>query len=252
MLFRKDSGTERPFRGENVRSVVVVPTYNEAETIESLIAAVQATLPETDILVVDDESPDGTGRLVEALAVRDPRIRLVRGKAKRGFAQAYVAGFREAMARGYDVIVQMDCDLSHPVDYLPEFLRQIEDHDEVIGSRYTAGGATRNWPLHRWLVSKGGNFYARWILGAPMADLTGGFKCWRRSALERIGLEHVRARGFAFQMEMNYRAWRKGFRIAEIPIVFPNREEGESKMHWREFRESLLMPWRLLLRPRLS
>lgn len=228
-----------------MRSVVVVPSYNEAGNIERLVAEVRAVVPDMEILVVDNSSPDGTGCIVEAIAERDACVRLLQCGATRGFSQAYIAGFKDCIARGYDVIVQMDSDLSHPPRYLKDFLQLIEDYDEIIGSRYTVGGGTENWPLHRQILSKGGNFYARLILGLPLADLTGGFKCWRRAALEAIDLDAVTTNGFAFQMEMNYRAWKKRLRIKEIPIVFPNRTVGESKMAVNEFWESLAVPWRL-------
>lgn len=228
-----------------MRSVVVVPTYNEAENVERLVAGVHAVVPQVDIVVVDNYSPDGTGRLVEAIAQRDPRVRLLPCSTTRGFSQAYIAGFKDCLARGYDLIVQMDCDLSHQPQHLTEFFRLIADYDVIIGSRYMAGGMTKNWPLRRRLLSRSGNFYARLVLGHPLTDLTGGFKCWRRAALEAIDLDAVTAVGFAFQMEMNYRAWKMGLRVTESPIVFPNRTLGESKMAVNEFWESLAMVWRL-------
>lgn len=234
--------------GSPVRAVVVVPTFNEAESIRALIPAIHEAAPEIDVLVVDDDSPDGTARIVEAMAARDRRVRALVRRGARGFAGAYVAGFKDALARGYDVIGQMDCDLQHPPRYLRELFAATAAYDAVIGSRYLAGARTgAGWPLHRRLVSRGGNAYARWVLGLPLHDLTGGFKCWRRSALLAIDLDAVMASGFAFQMEMNYRARRKGLRIGEIPIVFPHREAGTSKMRMREFWESLAMPWRLRL-----
>jgi len=228
-----------------MRTVVVVPTYNEAENINRLLDEVLAVVPDVDVLVADNCSPDGTGRLVNEVSQRDPRVRLLALQGQRGFSQAYVAGFKECLARGYDVIVQMDCDLSHQPRYLIEFRQWIGDYDIIIGSRYTDGGGTERWPLRRRLLSRGGNAYAKLILGLPFADLTGGFKCWRREALQKIDLDGLMARGFAFQMEMNYRAWKTGLRIKEIPIVFPDRTEGESKMVVREFWESISMPWRL-------
>lgn len=228
-----------------MRSVVVVPTYNEAENVERLIAEVHAVVPHVDIVVVDNYSPDGTGGLVEAIAQRDARVRLLPCSTTRGFSQAYINGFKDCLARGYDLISQMDCDLSHQPRYLADFFRLIADNDVVIGSRYMAGGMTKNWPLRRRLLSRCGNVYARLVLGHPLTDLTGGFKCWRRTALEAINLDAVTAVGFAFQMEMNYRAWKMGMRITETPIVFPNRTQGESKMAVNEFWESLEMVRRL-------
>lgn len=228
-----------------MRSVVVVPTYNEAENVRRLVAEVHTVVPELHVLVADNASPDGTGRIVQELAERDRRVRLLPLSGQRGFAQAYVSGFKDCIAQGYDVIVQMDCDLSHQPRYLPEFLRWVGEYDTVIGSRYTAGGGTERWPLRREILSRGGNVYAKSILRLPLADLTGGFKCWRRQALEAIDLDGLMAHGFAFQMEMNYRAWKAGLRMKEIPIVFPDRTEGESKMMVHEFWESISMPWRL-------
>jgi dolichol-phosphate mannosyltransferase len=227
------------------RPVVVVPTYNEAGNVARLIAEVLATVPAIHVLVVDDGSPDGTGDLVQAIAEKDERVRLMRRAGKQGLGTAYVAGFKDCLARGYDAICQMDCDFSHPPRYLVDFLRLIEEYDVVIGSRYIAGGETENWPLKRKILSKGGNFYARTILGVRVTDLTGGYKCWRREVLEAIDLDTVQAGGYAFQMEMNFRATRKGFRIHEIPIVFPDRTVGESKLGQGIFWESLKLPWRL-------
>jgi dolichol-phosphate mannosyltransferase len=227
------------------RAVVVIPTYNESENVPLLIPAIQALMPSLDILVVDDNSPDGTGRIVEEMAARDPRITLLSREGKQGLGRAYVAGFRRCLDAGYDLICQMDCDFSHPPEFLVPLLEAIRDADIVIGSRYVRGGATEDWPLSRKILSKGGNFYARTILGLPVSDLTGGFKCWRREVLESIDLDSVGAAGYAFQMEMNFRAHRKGFRIKEIPIRFPDRTRGESKLGKGIFWESLKMPWRL-------
>jgi len=235
--------SDTPVTGK--RYVVVIPTYNEAENIVALLPEVHALAPNLDVLVVDDGSPDGTGQIVAGIAAQDPRVRLISRKGKLGLGTAYVAGFKDCLARGYDVICQMDCDFSHQPKYLLEFFREIETNDMVIGSRYIAGGATEDWPLKRKILSKGGNFYARTILGLPLSDLTGGFKCWRREVLEAIDLDTVGAAGYAFQMEMNFRTFRKGFRIKEIPITFPDRTRGESKLGQGIFWESLKVPWRL-------
>jgi dolichol-phosphate mannosyltransferase len=229
------------------RAVVVVPTYNEAQNITRLLAEVHAVVPGVDVLVVDDGSPDGTGEIVARVAAADGRVRLMSRAGKQGLGTAYVAGFRDSLERGYDLICQMDCDFSHQPRYLADFLREIEAADVVVGSRYVKGGETENWPLKRRVLSLGGNLYARTILGVPYKDLTGGFKCWRRQVLEAIDLGTVRAGGYAFQMEMGFRAFRKGFRIKEIPIVFPDRVAGESKLGRGIFWESLAMPWRLRL-----
>jgi dolichol-phosphate mannosyltransferase len=231
-----------------MRTVVVVPTYNEADNAARLIAAVHAVVPDMDILVVDDSSPDGTAKVVAAIAAHDLRVRLLVQRGPRSFARSYVAGFKDCITQGYDVICQMDCDLSHPPEVLRDFLRLIREYDMVIGSRYMRGGGSSNWPLRRILLSRGGNLYARVILGLPLSDLTAGFKCWRRATLEALELDAVMSSGFSFQMEMNYRTHRLGFRIGETPIVFPDRTAGASKMIVKEFWESLAMPWRLRLR----
>lgn len=232
------------------RAIVVIPTYNEAENIPVLIPEVHAVAPDLDILVVDDNSPDGTGKIVEEIAATDSRVRLMSRAGKQGLGSAYVAGFKDCLARGYDVILQMDCDFSHQPRYLADFLREIGQYDLVIGSRYTKGGETENWPLKRKILSKGGNFYIRTILGLPLSDITGGFKCWRRQTLEAIDLDTISAAGYAFQMEMNFRTYRKGFQIHEFPITFPDRVRGESKLGQGIFWESLRMPWRLRFKNR--
>jgi dolichol-phosphate mannosyltransferase len=227
------------------KDVVVVPTFNEAENVTRLVTEVRETVPALDVLVVDDSSPDGTGKIVEELGRRDPHVRLLTRPGKQGLGRAYVAGFKACLEAGYDVICQMDCDFSHQPKYLLEFLKLIETYDVVIGSRYARGGETENWPFRRKVLSKGGNLYARTILGVPVSDLTGGFKCWRRAVLEAVDLDTVQAGGYAFQMEMNFRTHRKGFKIKEIPITFPDRTAGESKLVGGIFWESLKLPWRL-------
>ncbi|HOI11337.1 MAG TPA: polyprenol monophosphomannose synthase, partial [Myxococcota bacterium] len=175
------------------RAIVVIPTYNEAENVALLIPQIHELLPELDVLVVDDNSPDGTGAIVADLAAKDPRIKLLSREGKQGLGRAYVAGFKRCLAEGYDLICQMDCDFSHQPKYLVQILDVIRDADVVIGSRYIRGGATEDWPLRRKILSKGGNFYARTILGIRVTDLTGGFKCWRREVLEAIDLDRVGA-----------------------------------------------------------
>ncbi|NOZ01652.1 MAG: polyprenol monophosphomannose synthase [Deltaproteobacteria bacterium] len=230
------------------QSVVVVPTYNEAANIIRLIDEIHSHVAEMDVLVVDDNSPDGTGGLVDEKARSDQRVRLLSRPGKLGLGTAYVTGFTDCLDRGYSIICQMDSDFSHQPHYLLEFMREIEDADVVVGSRYTAGGRTEDWSLKRKLLSLGGNLYARTILSVPFRDLTAGFKCFRREVLEAIEVSNVTTEGYAFQMEMTYRAWRKGFRIREIPIVFPDRTLGKSKLSQGIFWESLATPWRLRLR----
>ena len=227
------------------RMIVVIPTYNESENVSLLIPQIHEVVPDTDILVVDDNSPDGTGAIVAEMAAKDPRIKLLSREGKQGLGRAYVAGFKKCLEEGYDLICQMDCDFSHQPKYLLEFLEAIKEADVVIGSRYVPGGTTEDWPFKRRFLSKGGKLYARTILGIKVTDLTGGFKCWRRQMLEGIDLDTVGAAGYAFQMEMNYRSAKAGFRIVEIPITFPDRTRGESKLGQGIFWESLKMPWRL-------
>ncbi len=227
------------------RVVIVIPTYNEAENVGLIVPAIHEVLPAADVLVVDDNSPDGTGAIVQQMAGADPRVHLLSRQGKEGLGRAYVAGFSWCLQNGYDIIVQMDCDFSHQPSYLPSLLSALQEADLVIGSRYVKGGETESWPLKRKILSMGGNLYARTILGMRVIDLTGGFKAWRRETLEAIDLRKVGAAGYAFQMEMNYRAHRLGLRIREVPITFPDRTRGESKLAGGIFWESLKMPWRL-------
>jgi dolichol-phosphate mannosyltransferase len=210
---------------------LVLPTYNEAENIERLVAAVLPKLPDdARILVVDDGSPDGTGRIADRLAAGDERIEVLHRTQKEGLGPAYIAGFRKALEEGAGLILEMDADFSHDPAYLPRLLEASRRADLVIGSRYVAGGGVANWgPLRRG-ISRGGSAYARLVLGVKVRDLTGGFKCFRREVLEAIDLDSVDARGYAFQVEMTYRALQAGFRVVEVPIVFRDRHAGSSKM----------------------
>ena len=226
---------------------VVVPTYNEAENIGRLIPQILAD-PRFRVLVVDDGSPDGTGALVGALATADPRVGLLSRSSKQGLGSAYIAGFRRALAEGAELICEMDADFSHDPRYLPDLLAAIAvGADLVIGSRYVPGGGTTDWGLLRRLISRGGNIYAGLILGLPVADATGGFRCYRRAVLEQLELGRVRSNGYAFQVEMAYKAHKAGFRIAEVPIIFPDRRVGKSKMSRRIVLEALVNVWRLRL-----
>ena len=230
---------------DQTRKVIVVPTYNEAENIVPLIDEILSIVPDVNILVVDDSSPDGTGDLVAGITAKDKRVSLLTRNAKEGLGRAYIAGFKRALSLGYQVILQMDSDFSHQPRHLPAFFDAIREYDVVLGSRYMKGGETDGWPLRRRLLSKGGNLYARLILGLPYSDLTGGFKCFRAEVLRAIDLDSVTAQGYGFQMEMTYRVHKLGFRIHEIPIVFPDRLRGESKLSGDIFWESLGLPWRL-------
>jgi dolichol-phosphate mannosyltransferase len=224
---------------------VVIPTYNERDNIAPLLEQVLAH-QRLRVLVVDDNSPDGTGDIVAALAINEPRVGLLRRAGKQGLGTAYIAGFRRALAEGADYIFEMDADFSHDPSYLPQLLQAAETrYDVVLGSRYVAGGGTTDWGLVRRLISRGGNIYAGLILGLPVADATGGFRCYRRQALEGIDLDAVRSNGYSFQIEMVYRAQQAGFRVGEIPIIFPDRRVGRSKMSRRIVLEALLTVWRL-------
>ena len=227
------------------RACVVLPTYNEKENLPQIAPAILAASAELDLLVVDDNSPDGTGALADALAQSDPRVRVLHRARKEGLGRAYLAGFAEALAAGYGRILEMDADFSHDPDRLPALLAASRDADLVLGSRYVEGGGTVNWGLGRRLLSRGGSFYARAILGLGVRDLTGGFKCFRREVLEAIDLPSVRSSGYAFQIELTWRAARKGFRVREVPITFVDRRVGKSKMSRRIVAEALWMVWKI-------
>jgi dolichol-phosphate mannosyltransferase len=222
------------------RALVIVPTYNERSNILRLIEAVLEKDPRLDVLVVDDGSPDGTGAIVEEVKKVNPRVDVLHRPSKLGLGTAYVAGFQWALQRDYDYMFEMDADFSHDPAHLPQFLEAIAGADVVLGSRYRQGKVTVvNWPIGRLLLSYFANIYARVITGLPLDDSTGGFKCFRRAVLQSINLADVRSNGYAFQIEMSFRCWRKGFRIVEIPIVFVDRTEGQSKMsrlRWWAFR----------------
>ncbi|MFI5235370.1 MAG: polyprenol monophosphomannose synthase [Gemmatimonadales bacterium] len=226
------------------RALVVIPTYNEAGNLPLIVPAVLAQDSRLEVLVVDDNSPDGTGGIADGLASREPRVHVLHRAAKEGLGRAYLAGFRWALERDYAYIFEMDADFSHDPKYLPDFLRAIVDCDLVLGSRYSGGVNVVNWPMSRLLLSWSANKYVRWVAGLPLTDSTGGFKCFRREVLTAIDLADVRSNGYAFQIEMSFRAWRKKFRLREIPIVFVDRVEGQSKMSKRIVREAVRMvPW---------
>ena len=228
------------------RALVIVPTYNERENIRRLVASVLRQDGRLEMLIVDDGSPDGTGDIVRELEAADPRVHLLARSHKMGLGTAYIAGFRWALERDYQYVMEMDADFSHDPGHLPQFLRAIEEADLVLGSRYQQGRVTVvNWPISRLILSYSANLYARAVTGLPVWDATGGFKCFRRSVLEAIDFSRVRSNGYAFQIEMSYRAWKRNFRIAEIPIVFVDRTEGTSKMSKSIVREAIWMVWRL-------
>ena len=228
------------------RALVIVPTYNERFNIARLIPAVLAQDPSIEMLVVDDASPDGTGGVVDAIAANNDRVHVVHREGKLGLGTAYIAGFRWALERKYDLVFEMDADFSHNPEMLPEFLQAIKEADVVLGSRYQGGRVNVvNWPMSRLFLSYAANIYARAITGLPVSDTTGGFKCFRRNVLESIDLNSVKSNGYAFQIEMSFRVWKRGFRLFEIPIIFVDRTEGVSKMSKKIVREAIWMVWRL-------
>jgi len=229
------------------RILVIIPTYNEATNLPLIVPQVLAQDPRIEVLVVDDNSPDGTGDIVDRMAQSESRIHALHRQAKEGLGRAYLAGFRWGLAQHFDAMFEMDADFSHDPSFIPSFLQAIEDADLVLGSRYSTGVNVINWPISRLLLSLAANLYARIITGLPLSDSTGGFKCFRRVVLEAIDLDHVRSNGYAFQIEMSFRAWRKGFRLKEIPIIFHDRVEGHSKMSKRIVREAIWMVWWLRL-----
>ncbi len=230
------------------RALVVIPTYNEAPNVLNIVPQVLAQDPRLEVLVVDDNSPDGTGQMADELSAINPRVHVVHREGKLGLGTAYIRGFKWALERGYDYVFEMDADFSHDPVHLKEFLKAIERADIVLGSRYLDGKVTVvNWPMGRLMLSYCANIYARWITGLRIWDLTGGFKCFRRRVLETIDLSQVRSNGYAFQIEMSVRAWRKGFKFREIPIVFVDRTEGQSKMNRAIVREAVWMVPRLRL-----
>ena len=229
------------------RILVIIPTYNEASNLPQIVPAVLKQDPRLEILVVDDNSPDGTGDIADRMASTKSRVHVLHRQAKEGLGRAYIAGFRWGLTNGYQAMFEMDADFSHDPAFIPRFLQAIEEADLVLGSRYSQGVNVINWPISRLMLSLGANYYARWITGLPLSDSTGGFKCFRREVLAAIDLDDVRSGGDACQIEMSFRAWKKGFRLKEIPIVFTDRVEGQSKMSKKIVREAIWMVWWLRL-----
>ncbi len=230
------------------RALVVVPTYNEAPNLANLVPQILAQDPRLEVLVVDDASPDGTGQIADRLVRGNPRVHVLHRDGKLGLGTAYIAGFRWALERGYDFVFEMDADFSHDPTHLPAFLAAAATADLVLGSRYLGGRVTVvNWPIGRLMLSYWANVYARWVTGLRIWDLTGGFKCFRSRVLQAIDLSQVRSNGYAFQIEMSVRAWRKRFKLAEVPIVFVDRTVGQSKMNRKIVREAIWMVPRLRL-----
>jgi len=231
------------------RILVVVPTYNERDNLPKMVERLLALPDGVEILVVDDGSPDGTGKWVEETSSGELRLHLLSRTAKNGLGRAYVAGFEWALSHGYDLVVQMDADFSHSPEDVPKLITGIRESgaDLAIGSRYAGGIRVINWPLNRLVLSVGASYYVKWITGMPVWDPTGGFKCWRRATLGSIDLPSVKSNGYGFQIEMNHRTWIRGLRIVEVPIIFADRVEGTSKMSKKIVVEALLMVWGLLL-----
>lgn len=232
--------------------VIVVPTFDEKDNIRPMAAAVFSEMPDAHLLFVDDNSPDGTGKVEDELAAEDNRVHVLHREKKDGLGRAYIAGFKWALEKGYRLICEMDCDFSHDPADLPRLVKAAEECDLAIGSRYCGGIRVMNWPLSRLLLSTGAGIYVRLVTGMPVADPTGGFKCFRREVLEAIELDKIRSNGYSFQIEMNHTAWRMGYRLREVPIVFGERRSGYSKMRAGIAAEAFGMVLKLLARNSFS
>lgn len=230
-----------------MKCLVIIPTYNEKDNIPVIVEQVLARDPSIEVLVIDDNSPDGTGRIVDGMVAGDRRVHVIHRPGKMGLGTAYVTGFKWALSQQYDLVCEMDADFSHPPATLNLFLEKIKDYDLVIGSRYISGINVVNWPLKRLLLSYFANIYARVVTGVPVRDLTAGFKCYRRKVLEAINLDKIKSNGYAFQIEMHFNAYYKGFTVREVPIIFEERKMGTSKMNKKIVYEAVWMVWRLQL-----
>lgn len=230
--------------------LVIIPTYNESDNVRGIAAGIFNALPEGHILFVDDNSPDGTGRIADAMSREDARVHVLHRPAKQGLGRAYIAGFKWALERDYQLVMEMDADFSHNPADLPRLVGQMDKFDLMLGSRYINGIRIINWPLRRLILSKAASLYVRLLTGMPFSDPTGGFKCFRRVVLESINLDNIKSNGYSFQIETTHTAWRKGFRIGEIPIIFEDRRSGNSKMNSSIVREALWMVIKLSLRRR--
>ena len=228
-----------------MKTTVVVPTYNERANLEELIPRVLGQLPDIEMVVVDDGSPDGTGEYADSVAAEDPRVHVLHRAGKMGLGSAYVYAFTHALTTDTELIIQMDADFSHDPDVIPELVEQAATHDVVLGSRYITGANVVNWPLRRLFLSYFANVYTHIVTGLPLRDSTGGFKCFHRKVLAAIELDSIRSDGYSFQIEVNFRSWRKGFSMVEIPIVFVDRHSGTSKMSRRIVWEAMWLVWRL-------
>ncbi len=230
------------------KSIVIIPTYNELKNIQNLIPIINSSYPDLDILIVDDNSPDGTAKFVKELSEKDKRIKLIEREGKMGLGTAYATGFQYALFNDYECVIQMDADFSHDPKEIKKMLEYIKEYDLVIGSRYITGVNVVNWPMMRLLLSYFANVYTRIITGLPVMDCTGGFKCFRKEVLAAIDLTKIKSNGYSFQIEMNYFAWKKKFSIKEFPIVFVDRVEGHSKMSKKIVREAIFLVWKLRMR----
>ena len=230
------------------RALIIFPTYNEKDNIEKIVHAVLPLDPRVHVLVVDDNSPDGTGQIVDRLAKQESKVHVLHREKKEGLGRAYIAGFKWALEHEFDFIFEMDADFSHGPEYIKDFLREIQNHDLVIGSRYINGVNVINWPMSRLLLSYFANVYTRLVTGIPLRDATGGFKCFRKDVLAALNLDSIGSNGYSFQIEVSMRVWKKGFRIKEIPIIFYDRTAGESKMSKKIVREAIWMVWLLRLK----
>jgi dolichol-phosphate mannosyltransferase len=238
--------------GVILKAFVIIPTYNEKDNVRALAQAVLAQSPDINLLFVDDNSPDGTGSIIDELVAADERVHVLHRAGKLGLGSAYRDGFKKAIGHGADYLLEMDADFSHDPGTLPLFLQAIQEHDLVIGSRYLNGVSVVNWPIRRLMLSYFASVYTRWVTGLQVRDCTSGFKCFRRSAIEAIDLTQVTSDGYSFQIEMNYRCMEQGFRITEIPIIFIDRHAGSSKMSGAIVREAVFMVWKLRLKSILS
>jgi dolichol-phosphate mannosyltransferase len=230
------------------KTIIIIPTYNEIDNIKKMIEQLLNLSADLHVLVVDDNSPDGTGEYVENVSKENPRIKLIKRAGKLGLGTAYVEGFKYMLSKDYDIAIQMDADFSHDPSVIIRMLDEIKDNDLVIGSRYIQGVNVINWPMQRLLLSYFANKYTKIVTGLPVKDATGGFKCFKRKVLESIDLDSIHSNGYSFQIEMNFKAWKKGFKIKEIPIVFYERVEGTSKMSKKIVHEAVFMVWKLRLR----
>jgi dolichol-phosphate mannosyltransferase len=237
-----------PYTPPMNQQLIVIPTYDERDNVEPIAQAVFSVYPETDILFIDDNSPDGTGDVLDGLSQKEPRVHVLHRESKQGLGRAYIAGFKWALERHYMLVFEMDADFSHDPCEIPNFVEAARDADLVLGSRYVNGIRITNWPLRRLVLSKTAALYVRLITGMPLTDPTGGYKCYRREVLEAIDLDVIVSNGYSFQVEMSHTTWMKGFRISEIPITFVDRRAGYSKMSGTIFREALWMVWELALR----